>query len=126
MIQLRLVDSRKPNPIPSAGKEGGRKLCGGGRPFCRVPFVGRCCSARLRRAPRRNEIQLPIFQTVLNGTKIVGSIVGTRVDLREVFELHAAGKTKVVCERRRLEDVNQAIDEVLSGRVTARLVFDLG
>jgi propanol-preferring alcohol dehydrogenase len=76
--------------------------------------------------PAENEIKLPIFQTVLNGTKIVGSIVGTRVDLREVFELHAAGKTKVVYERRRLDDVNEAIEEVLGGRVTARLVFDLG
>ena len=31
--------------------------------------------------PADNSFQLPIFETVLNGTKIVGSIVGTRVDL---------------------------------------------
>ena len=29
----------------------------------------------------------------LNGITVIGSIVGTRVDLREVFELHAAGRT---------------------------------
>ena len=40
--------------------------------------------------PADNEITLPIFETVLNGITIVGSIVGTRKDLREVFELHAA------------------------------------
>jgi propanol-preferring alcohol dehydrogenase len=38
--------------------------------------------------PRENAVELPIFETVLNGTKILGSIVGTRVDLAEVFELH--------------------------------------
>ncbi|MDP1803805.1 MAG: zinc-dependent alcohol dehydrogenase, partial [Acidimicrobiales bacterium] len=44
--------------------------------------------------PADNDIRLPIFETVLNGTKIVGSIVGTRRDLRDVFELHRAGLTK--------------------------------
>jgi propanol-preferring alcohol dehydrogenase len=72
-----------------------------------------------------NYIKLPIFETVLNGTKVLGSIVGTRVDLQEVFELHAAGKTEVIYERRRLEDVNSAIHEVETGQVKARLVFDL-
>jgi alcohol dehydrogenase, propanol-preferring len=75
--------------------------------------------------PADNHIQLPIFETVLNGTKVLGSIVGTRIDLQETFELHAAGKTEVVCERRRLEDVNTAIHEVETGQVKARLVFDL-
>jgi alcohol dehydrogenase, propanol-preferring len=68
---------------------------------------------------------IPVFETVLNGTNIVGSIVSTRVDLQEVFELHAAGHTEVVYEKRRLEQVNDAIGEVLEGDVPARLVFDL-
>ena len=55
----------------------------------------------------------------------LGSIVGIRVDPPEVFELHAAGKTEVVYERRRLKDVNSAIHEVETGQVKARLVFDL-
>jgi propanol-preferring alcohol dehydrogenase len=75
--------------------------------------------------PADNYIKLPIFETVLNGTKVLGSIVGTRVDLQEVFELHAAGKTEVIYERRRLDDVNSAIHEVETGQVKARLVFDL-
>jgi alcohol dehydrogenase, propanol-preferring len=75
--------------------------------------------------PADNHIQLPIFETVLNGTKVLGSIVGTRIDLQEVFELHAAGRTEVVYERRQLEDVNSAIREVEAGQVKARLVFDL-
>jgi alcohol dehydrogenase, propanol-preferring len=75
--------------------------------------------------PADNGIRLPIFETVLNGTKVVGSIVGTRVDLQEVFELHAAGQTRVLYETRRLNEVNRAIKEVEEGSVKARLVFDL-
>ncbi len=75
--------------------------------------------------PADNYVQLPIFETVLNGITIVGSIVGTRVDLAEVYDLHAAGRTKVLLEKRSLDDVNQSIEDVEKGRVTARLVFDL-
>jgi propanol-preferring alcohol dehydrogenase len=75
--------------------------------------------------PAENTIELPIFETVLNGITVVGSIVGTRVDLREVFELHAAGKTRIIREVRPLEDINEAIDEVEAGLVPARIVFSL-
>ena len=44
-----------------------------------------------------------------------GSIVGTRQDLAEVFELHARGRTRVIAETRRLDDVNEAVAEVLEG-----------
>jgi propanol-preferring alcohol dehydrogenase len=73
--------------------------------------------------PAENHIELPIFETVLNGITVVGSIVGTRVDLREVFELHAAGKTRVIRETRSFADVNEAIADVEAGRVPARIVF---
>ena len=75
--------------------------------------------------PADNQVTLPIFETVLNGITIVGSIVGTRTDLREVFELHAAGKTHVTRETRPLEQVNESIADVEAGRVTARIVFEL-
>src|SRR5690242_16728812 len=73
--------------------------------------------------PADNEVTLPIFETVLNGITIVGSIVGTRADLREVFELHAAGKTHVTREVRPLSQVNESIADVEAGRVAARIVF---
>jgi propanol-preferring alcohol dehydrogenase len=75
--------------------------------------------------PADNEVTLPIFETVLNGITIIGSIVGTRTDLREVFELHAAGKTKVIRETRSLDQVNEAIADVEAGNVAARVVFEL-
>ena len=76
--------------------------------------------------PAENHIELPIFETVLNGITVVGSIVGTRVDLREVFELHAAGKTRVIRETRPFGEVNEAIADVEAGRVPARIVFTPG
>jgi alcohol dehydrogenase, propanol-preferring len=74
--------------------------------------------------PADNEVKLPIFETVLNGITIAGSIVGTRKDLREVFELHAAGRTRVIRETRPLDQVNEAIADVEAGRVAARIVLE--
>jgi propanol-preferring alcohol dehydrogenase len=76
--------------------------------------------------PAHGTIQVPIFDTVLNGTSVIGSIVGTRQDLAEVFELHAAGRTRVIRESRPLVSVNESIDAVLRGQVKARIVFDFG
>ncbi|MFF3615488.1 zinc-dependent alcohol dehydrogenase [Streptomyces sp. NPDC002580] len=76
--------------------------------------------------PAQGTIEVPIFETVLNGTSVIGSIVGTRQDLTEVFDLHAAGRTRVIRESRPLSSVNESIDEVLRGRIQARIVFDFG
>ena len=73
--------------------------------------------------PKDNTMSLPIFQTVLKGIRIIGSIVGTRADLAEVFRLHSAGRTKVLYEARKLDDINQSIEEVLASKVPARLVL---
>lgn len=74
--------------------------------------------------PADNEVRLPTFETVLNGITVVGSIVGTRKDLREVFELHAAGLTHVTSETRPLDQVNEAIADVEAGHVAARVVLE--
>jgi propanol-preferring alcohol dehydrogenase len=74
--------------------------------------------------PADNFVKLPIFETVLNGITIKGSIVGTHHDLEEVFRLHELGRTQVLYETRRLDQVNEAFREVEEGTAgTARLVF---
>lgn len=75
--------------------------------------------------PADNTMRLPIFETVLNGITVRGSIVGTRVDLAETFQLHKDGRTSVVRELRPLESVNEAMAEVEAGSIDARIVFDL-
>ncbi|MGC4112081.1 MAG: alcohol dehydrogenase AdhP [Nocardioides sp.] len=69
-------------------------------------------------------MHLPIFETVLKGISVIGSIVGTREDLVEVFRLHALGRTRVIAEPRKLDEVNEAIEDVLHSRTDARLVFE--
>jgi propanol-preferring alcohol dehydrogenase len=68
-------------------------------------------------------LSLPIFDTVINGKTVIGSIVGTRNDLADVFALHAAGRTKVIAVDRKIDEVNESIDDVLAGTVPARVVF---
>jgi alcohol dehydrogenase, propanol-preferring len=74
--------------------------------------------------PADNEVRLPIFETVLGGITIKGSIVGTHRDLEEVFELHRRGLTRVLRAHCRLDDVNEAIEQVLDGTAPSpRMVF---
>jgi alcohol dehydrogenase, propanol-preferring len=73
--------------------------------------------------PADNRLEIPVFETVLKGISVMGSLVGTRNDLQDCFELHARGRTRVVAQSRRIEDVNACFEEVLAGDVPARLVF---
>jgi propanol-preferring alcohol dehydrogenase len=76
--------------------------------------------------PAQNGMEVPIFETVLGGLSIIGSIVGTHNDLTEVFDLHARGLTHVQRADIALDDVNEAIEQVLDGSAPApRLVFRL-
>jgi propanol-preferring alcohol dehydrogenase len=76
--------------------------------------------------PADNDIKVPVFETVLGGLTIHGSIVGTHRDLEEVFELHRRGRTRVLRTECVLDDVNEAIEQVLDGSAPApRMVFDM-
>src|SRR4051812_40103862 len=74
--------------------------------------------------PAENRMNVPIFETVLGGLTVRGSIVGTHHDLEEVFDLHRRGLTTVMKVELELDDVNDAIEHVLDGTApTPRLVF---
>lgn len=74
--------------------------------------------------PADNIMGVPIFQTVLGGITVKGSIVGTHQDLVDVFDLHRRGLTRVERHEVALDDVNDAIAAVLDGSSgTARTVF---
>ena len=74
--------------------------------------------------PASGTLRIPVFDTVLNGTSVIGSIVGTRADLIDVFALHVAGRTRVSYETRPLAGINDAIADVLHGKAKARLVLE--
>jgi len=74
--------------------------------------------------PAQNGMTLPIFETVLGGLTVTGSIVGTHEDAVDVFDLHRRGMTRVERQESRLDDVNEAIEAVLDGSAGApRTVF---
>lgn len=97
--------------VPEVFEQAFRSLRRGGRLIC-VSL------------PAHGMFPVPIFQTVIGGISVTGSIVGTRNDLRDVFALHAAGRTRVIAQIRKLDDVNECFADVLAGRVPARLVFE--
>lgn len=125
-----LIDARKDDPSEVLKRHGGAHaalaLAVNEASFSAV-------NAGLRRGgklvmvalPAHGTIDVPIFDTVLNGTSVIGSIVGTRQDLAEVYQLHAAGLTRVIYQTRPLAAVNESIDEVLRGQVKARIVFEM-
>ncbi|MFD7406821.1 alcohol dehydrogenase AdhP [Streptomyces sp. NPDC059866] len=125
-----LIDARKEDPAEVLKRHGGAHaaiaLAVNEQAFASV-YGGLRRGGKLVMValPAGGTIQVPIFDTVLNGTSVIGSIVGTRQDLDEVFQLHAAGRTRVIYETRALETVNESIAEVLNGQIKARIVFEM-
>ena len=127
-----VVNARNQDPVAAIEALGGADVA---VVLAVLPSVFEQAFAALRRGGRlvcvglppesEGPMDLPIFPTVLKGISVIGSIVGTRQDLAEVFDLHALGRTRVVADRRKLDEVNTAIDDVLTGRATARLVFEM-
>lgn len=66
----------------------------------------------------------PIFDIVLKGLTIRGSIVGTRQDMVEALEFYAAGKIKPTYSKRPLEDINAVFDEMRHGKIDGRVVIE--
>lgn len=70
------------------------------------------------------EFPAPIFDIVLKGLTIRGSIVGTRQDMVEALEFYAAGKIKPTYSKRPLEDINAILDEMRHGKIDGRVVIE--
>ena len=66
----------------------------------------------------------PIFDIVLKGLTIRGSIVGTRQDLVEALEFYAAGKIHPTYSLRPLEDINAIFDEMKHAKIDGRVVIE--
>jgi propanol-preferring alcohol dehydrogenase len=73
--------------------------------------------------PAEDKIVLPIYHTVRSGISMVGSAVGNRAELADVFELHKRGRTRVIYETRTLDEVNEAFVRVEHQLVPARVVL---
>jgi len=69
---------------------------------------------------------LPIFEMVLKGITLRGSIVGTRLDLQESLTLAGDGAVKATVRTARLEDINDVFEQMRAGRIEGRVVLDFG
>ena len=70
-----------------------------------------------------DKMDLDIPRLVLDGIEVVGSLVGTRQDLKEAFQFAAEGKVVPKVKTRDLEDINDIFEEMEQGKITGRMVI---
>jgi alcohol dehydrogenase, propanol-preferring len=71
------------------------------------------------------DFPLSIFDMVLNGVTVRGSIVGTRLDLQEALDFAADGKVEATIGMARLDDINDVLTRMEKGQIEGRVVLDL-
>jgi alcohol dehydrogenase, propanol-preferring len=71
-------------------------------------------------------LPIPIFDLVLNGITIIGSIVGTRKDLQETLELAGRGLVTSTFEHVAMDGINDVFADMKSGKINGRIVLDIG
>lgn len=86
-------------------------------------MVGRGGTVSLTGLPP-GDFPLSIFNTVLNGITVRGSIVGTRLDLVEALDFAGAGKVRATVQAAALEDINGIFDRMRQGDIQGRIVLD--
>ena len=71
------------------------------------------------------DFPLSIFDMVLNGTTVRGSIVGTRLDLQEALQFAGDGKVKATVAVEPLENVNDIFQRMHKGQIEGRIVMTI-
>jgi propanol-preferring alcohol dehydrogenase len=72
------------------------------------------------------EFPVSIFDLVLNGHTVRGSIVGTRLDLEEALAFAAQGKVKATIETLPLDSINDVFERMKKGKINGRVVLGIG
>ncbi len=70
-------------------------------------------------------MDVSIVKTVLDGIEIIGSLVGTREDLKEAFEFGAQGLVVPVVQTRTIEEAPAIFEEMEQGKIQGRMVIDM-
>ena len=66
---------------------------------------------------------LPIFNVVLNGITVRGSIVGTRLDLQEALDFAGDGKVKATVAVEPIDNINDIFARMHKGGIEGRVVL---
>lgn len=67
---------------------------------------------------------LPIFDMVLNGVTVRGSIVGTRLDLQESLQFAGDGKVQATISLDTVDNINDIFARMHRGEIEGRVVLD--
>jgi propanol-preferring alcohol dehydrogenase len=67
---------------------------------------------------------ISINDLVLKGITVRGSIVGTRMDLKEAVSFAADGKVKAIVETEKLENINSIFERMRQGKIEGRISID--
>lgn len=70
------------------------------------------------------EFPVNIFDMILNGVTIRGSIVGTRLDLQEAIRFAEEQKVHAHVAPAKLEDINDIFSRMKQGKIDGRMVLD--
>lgn len=89
-----------------------------------IRMLRRCGVCMLVGVPRE-PFPVTVFDVVIKGVQVRGSLIGTREDVREALELVAADKVRPQVETRPLDEVNDAITALRQGRVKGRVVLTM-
>ena len=123
------VNARKSDPIAFVKKEvGGAQgvlvTAVSPKAFAQaMGMVGRGGTVSLVGLPP-GDFPLSIFNTVLNGITVRGSIVGTRLDLQQALDFAGQGKVKATVASERLENINDVFTRMRAGDIQGRIVID--
>ena len=71
------------------------------------------------------KFDLSIFDMVLDGITVRGSIVGTRLDLKEALDIAARGKVKAHIKVEPLQNINDIFQRMEQGKIDGRIVIDM-
>lgn len=71
------------------------------------------------------DMEIPIFDTVLDGKTVKGSIVGTRKDLQEAIDFAAREKVRARVSVEPLENINDIFSRMEQGNIDGRIVMSL-
>jgi len=70
-------------------------------------------------------VQVPVFWTVFQSKRLVGSYVGNRQDAHESLQIAAAGKVKCLYKTLPLADLPKVYDDMHHGKLAGRIVLDM-
>lgn len=71
------------------------------------------------------DFPLSIFDTVLRGLTVRGSIVGTRLDMLEAVDFFSRGVVSTTFERQPMDAINDIFARMTTGAIDGRVVLDM-